>query len=65
MRLWAASEASREAQGLTISPAEQDRIDQAAAAARTTLEPDAFRDAWEIGGSLSLDEAVAYALERG
>ena len=61
-RLWAAASASRQAQALSISPAEQERIDRAVAAARPALEPGAFGEAWDEGASFTLAQAVAYAL---
>jgi predicted ATPase/class 3 adenylate cyclase len=61
-RLFAAAQASREAQSLTLPPPEQERLNQAAAAARMELDRGAFDAAWAEGRAMTLDQAVAYAL---
>jgi tetratricopeptide (TPR) repeat protein len=63
VRLWGAAEASRESQGLVLSQAERERLDQIIADGRSRLGDDAFAAAWSDGSTMSLDEAVAYALE--
>jgi predicted ATPase len=61
-RLFAAAQASREAQGLTLPPVEQGRLEQAVAAAREGLDRGAFDAAWAEGRAMTLEQAIAYAL---
>jgi predicted ATPase/class 3 adenylate cyclase len=63
VRLWAAAEASRESQGLVLSEAERERLDQIIADGRSRLGDDAFAAAWSDGSEMSAEQAVAYALE--
>jgi tetratricopeptide (TPR) repeat protein len=65
-RLWGAfqvlaAEVGRDA----AHPLEAAARDENVAAAREALGGEAFERAWVEGGSLSLDDAVAFALERG
>ena len=46
-----------------LSPAERAEYDEATATARAALGEEAFTAAYEDGKSMTLDEAVAYALE--
>ncbi|HEX5809178.1 MAG TPA: hypothetical protein VFY25_10970, partial [Anaerolineales bacterium] len=47
----------------TISPRERTEHDQAIAAARAALGEHAFAAAWDEGKKMTLDEAIAYALQ--
>jgi predicted ATPase/class 3 adenylate cyclase len=46
-------------------PLERAAHDDAVASVRTALGSDAFERAWDLGGAMPLDEAVAFALEQG
>ena len=60
VRLLAASEAARLAMGLPRGADREASIEATIADLRATLG-DAFREAWDEGAGLTLDEAVAYA----
>jgi non-specific serine/threonine protein kinase len=62
-RLLSSSEALREQIGSTSAPAVAKMNDATLTAIRTQLDETAFAEAWEEGGALTLDEAVALALE--
>jgi tetratricopeptide (TPR) repeat protein len=62
-RLGGAAEALREASGAILVPEQWAGHDQAVEAMRTALGEDGFAVAWAAGLTLSLDEAVALALE--
>ncbi len=64
-RLFGAAEAVREAIGAPLRPNERDRYDGAVAALRAALGKDAFEAAWAAGRAMTVEEAVAYALEEG
>jgi hypothetical protein len=49
--------------GSDLMRANQDDYEQAVAAARSRLGDDAFASAWRHGRSLTLEQAVAEALE--
>ena len=48
---------------LEISPAERAHYDQAIAAARAALGKEGFNAAWAEGRGLTMEQAIAYALE--
>ncbi|HYN88621.1 MAG TPA: tetratricopeptide repeat protein, partial [Ardenticatenaceae bacterium] len=64
-RLAAAAHSLLELMGSKLDRTEQAVYDQGVAAARRELDEDAFAAAWNEGQAMTLDEAVAYALERG
>jgi predicted ATPase/class 3 adenylate cyclase/DNA-binding NarL/FixJ family response regulator len=61
VRLTAATEAAREANGWRRWPLDQPGIEALLTTARDQLGDEAFETAWAEGAGLSLDEAVAYA----
>jgi non-specific serine/threonine protein kinase len=61
-RLFGASEAMREAAGVTIWPARRTQYDPATEAARDLLGATAFDEAWSEGGAMSREQAIAYGL---
>jgi predicted ATPase/class 3 adenylate cyclase len=61
-RLLAVAGALREAQGVSLSPAERYAGEQAAAAARMQLGPTIFDTAWSEGRAMTLEQAITYAL---
>jgi hypothetical protein len=63
VRLWGAAEVIRAAMGIVGGRAELRLYEQALSAARTAVDEAAFRDAWEAGGRMTVEEAVVYALE--
>jgi non-specific serine/threonine protein kinase len=64
VRLLGAAAAAHKALGAPLPPSEREEQDQIIAAARCALEEDAFAGAWAEGQAMSLEQAVAYALER-
>jgi predicted ATPase/DNA-binding CsgD family transcriptional regulator len=62
VRLLGASEALCEAMGVVQQPADQGEIDRYVAAAREQLDEVTFEAAWVDGRTMTLEEAVAYAL---
>jgi hypothetical protein len=62
-RLSGAAETLRETFGISLHPAERVSHDQAMAAVRTGLGEAGFVAAWAEGRALSLEKAVALALE--
>ena len=63
-QLLGASEALLKAMGLGQQPQDQPIVDQFEAAVRQQLNEEAFKAAWEKGQSMSLEQAIAYALEQ-
>jgi predicted ATPase len=63
VRVLAASEALREEIGSTSLPFAAKRNEETLVAVRADLDEAAFRDAWERGRTLSVDEAISLALE--
>jgi tetratricopeptide (TPR) repeat protein len=53
----------REQIGSTVPPSMQPRVDRTLELARDGLSDDAFAQAWAAGQAMTLDEAIAYALE--
>ncbi len=62
-RLWGATAGYREATGVPWRPEERAMIEPHIDAARTRLEEAAWQEEWEKGKSMTLDQAVGYALE--
>ncbi len=62
VRLYAASQALRQAVGYPPTAAEQDEIDHHIAALREQLSTAHFAAAWASGETMTLEQAVAYAL---
>ena len=62
-RLFGAAEALREALGVRWGYGHRERYGRAVALARAALGEEAFAAAWAAGRAMTLDEAVAYALE--
>jgi tetratricopeptide (TPR) repeat protein len=62
VRLIGAAVAFREQIGAPLPPRERHRLDEQLAQARQALDDDSFDDAWDWGQSVSLDDAIAYAL---
>jgi hypothetical protein len=62
-QLFAAAAALRAAMGVALAPAERTRIERALEAARRTLSPEDFTAAWAAGEAMTLERAIAYALE--
>jgi tetratricopeptide (TPR) repeat protein len=63
VRLWGAAQALREAIGAPLSPSERIRYDQRLVETRSMMSEEAFIDAWEEGRVMTLEQALAYALE--
>jgi predicted ATPase/DNA-binding SARP family transcriptional activator len=63
--LFAAAAALRESVGVALSRFSHDEHDARLAAARAALGDKAFAAAWAKGRALTLEQAVAYALEAG
>ena len=64
VRVLAAADALLARLGATLDPADRLPYERTLAAARARLAPAAFARAWDAGGRLSVDEAVALALQR-
>jgi predicted ATPase/DNA-binding XRE family transcriptional regulator/Tfp pilus assembly protein PilF len=63
VRLFAAAAALREQIGATVPADTREALDSQVTEARQALDHDAFDDAWDWGQSVSLDDAIAYALD--
>jgi len=64
-RMWGAAECLREELGSPLFPQEQPRYDRRVAAARTRLGDDAaFDRAWQEGRTLTLEQAIEFAMEK-
>jgi DNA-binding SARP family transcriptional activator len=63
VRLLGAAEALREAIGAALRPLYRDGYERTVAMARAGLDAPAFAAAWAAGRAMTLDQAVAYALE--
>jgi hypothetical protein len=50
--------------GLGQQPQDQPIVDRFEAAVRKQLNEEAFKAAWEKGQSMSLEQAIAYALDQ-
>jgi len=62
VRLFAAADAIREANGSDLAPALKDRRDRGVAAARSQLTDTVFESAWAEGSGMSMAAAIGYAL---
>ena len=62
-RLLGAAEALRESLGVELAPAEQSTHNETVDAVRARLGDERFSDAWRQGREISLEQAIAYALE--
>lgn len=63
-RLWGAAAALRAAIGAPASPRTRAKLEAEEAAVKERLEEGSFRRAWDEGYALSLEQAVAYALDQ-
>ncbi len=61
-QLWGAAMATREANNIPWLPEERAMIEPHIDAARTRLDEAVWREEWEKGRSMTLDQAVGYAL---
>ncbi len=62
-RLWGGAERLREEIGCPLPPSERSRYDSQLAAARAAIDDDAaFDQAWKEGRTMTLEQAVEYAL---
>ena len=64
VRLYAAAEALNASIGEAVPPANRDEYSQSLASVREALGDAAFELAWAEGQTMSLEQAVTYALER-
>src|SRR5262249_52408681 len=62
-RLWGAAERLRQTLGCRPAPAARATYERAMAIARAQLGEDAFAAAWAAGRAMTLEQAIAYALE--
>ncbi len=62
-QLWGAAAALRAISGAPLPPADCVAYDQATATLRAQLDEATFAAAWATGRSLTLEQAIAYALE--
>jgi hypothetical protein len=64
-QLFGAAEALREAIGAPLPSIDRADYDRSVAAARVVLGEEAFLAAWAAGRAMTMEQAVAYALEEG
>jgi hypothetical protein len=62
-RLFGATQALWDAAGVSLSWATREELEKSVAPARAALGEEAFAAAWTVGQAMSLDDAVACALE--
>jgi predicted ATPase/DNA-binding CsgD family transcriptional regulator len=62
-QLLGASDTHLKSMGLGLKPSDQPDIDRYEAAVREQLGKEAFKSAWEMGQAMSLEQAIAFALE--
>ena len=62
-RLFGAVEGLRQSGNLAMRDLERLEYDQAVSALRGQLDQAAFATAWAVGRALTMDQAIAYALE--
>ena len=62
-RLWGAATGSREATGVPWLPDEREMIEPHIDTARTRLDEPYWKEEWEEGRAMTLEDAIAYALE--
>jgi predicted ATPase/class 3 adenylate cyclase len=63
VRLWSSAAATREAIGAPLPPIDRPQRDAALARLRAQLDDTTFASAWAAGQVMSLEQAVAHALE--
>ena len=63
-QLFGAAEALRELIGKPLTRAQQANHDRDVATVQQRLDPEAFAAAWAAGRAMTLEQAIAYALER-
>ncbi len=61
--LWAAAEALREEISTPLPPNEREKYDRDRAELREALGEEVFATAWATGRTMTMDQAIAYALE--
>jgi hypothetical protein len=61
--MWGAASAIRDAIGSSLPPNERKKYDLQVAATREVMGGDAFAAAWEEGRAMTMEQAIAYALE--
>src|SRR5437667_2425112 len=64
VRLLGAAEAMLEAMGAVQDPVDRAEYEQGLAAARVQLDEEAFAKTWAEGRAMSMDQAIAYALDQ-
>jgi tetratricopeptide (TPR) repeat protein len=64
-RLFGAGEILRQEVGASVLPAYRPDYDRGVAALRSSLSEEAIHTAWKAGQTMTLDEALRYALEEG
>jgi len=64
-RLWGAAQALQEAKGIPRDPDFLAEADTRISAVRSGMGEQAWEEAWRKGRTMTLDEAVSYALEEG
>jgi hypothetical protein len=64
-RLLGAAEAAHERMGTFIIPSDTPEYARIVAGVRQRIDGAAFGQAWAEGRSMTLDQAIAYALEEG
>ena len=64
-QLFGAAEALLHAMGVVIGPLDRAECNRYIAAVRSQLDPAAFADAWANGRTMTMDQAIAYALRIG
>ncbi len=62
-RLWSAAATAREVFGTPVRPMDRDAYNRAMAAARAQLDKTVWEAAWAEGQAMTLEQAIAYALE--
>jgi predicted ATPase/class 3 adenylate cyclase len=62
-RLWGAAESLREAVGTPLLSEEREEYERDQAAVREALGEEAFAAAWVEGGAMTMEQAIAYALQ--
>ena len=63
-RLWGAAHAFRDAIGAPLSPRYREETEHHVAAVRKVLGEEAFRAAWAEGQTMTVEQAIEYALEK-
>jgi predicted ATPase/class 3 adenylate cyclase/Tfp pilus assembly protein PilF len=63
VRLWGAAAALREVMGSLLPPIERDKQEREMTAMRKTMVEDAFAAAWAQGQTMTMEQAIEYAIE--